>query len=773
MSDSVRLDELCQEGSGGEEPIDLGDPLVLSMLRGLSREDASDTVRAQAAIRAVVRQAEASAFLPVRDGELHRVGIQAERGLGAFPIQLGGYLLQREIGRGGFSQVFEGTRPGESRSFAIKVFHHRWLDALERLEIERLILQRLDHPNLVSAIDSGQAADGTTYLVMPMIHGDRIDRHIESRGMGYREIAELFAQVAAGLHYAHERGVIHRDIKPGNLLVTEDGRAIVADFGLAKQLRVQQAGSLALPSITETGTIVGTLGYLAPEQWLVGGGDITRAVDIYGVGATLYRVLTGRLPGDVLGVGRLSRMEFRGVGGRIPSGLRLICMKCLERAPSDRYGTMEELCEDLRRFAVGERVLVRRKPWRQRMRQWVQSELLSFSLASALVLAMVIGLMVALWNLSKAEQQRLQAEGERMSKDGMRLVAESLKRTAEEDRGAMLSLLFDTHSMLSQGDRQAERELRSVPGTLDYRRKRLEQSIGFFQSLLAKYPENVELLENFAVSSYLLANVNHLLGHEEKCLVGVEDALAKFRKLVTLVPERAEYRFDVFHCFLLRFYSQESQHSALSSSTLRSASLAIESLLEDYPDNKDYLDAGLFVRTKLHEYGEGDGEWDWLATYRSACELKSLEPSPCLRWKHAGTAARGLTRWHSVRGDRWKSEEWLEIAKMETLDFLKRPDVLPEDRQEWMSCLALESAIAFLSNDVGRSLRCRREWYREARELCRVYPDRPQFTSLERSAPIYFYFLCGFGVSETGVMGEYSPDYLDPLCVSEEIEFRL
>lgn len=770
MSGVIRVDELRVEDVVGEDSIDLRDPLVLAILRGISQEDTKDADRAREAILAVVRQAEASSFLPVRDGELRRVGIQAEHGWGAFPIHLGGYLLHREIGRGGFSQVFEGTRPGDSRSFAIKVFHHRWLDALERLEIERLILQRLDHPNLVSAIDSGQASDGTTYLVMPMIHGDRIDRHIERRKLGYAEIAKLFAQVAQGLHYAHERGVIHRDIKPGNILVTEEGCAIVADFGLAKQLRVNQAGSFALPSITETGTIVGTLGYLAPEQAGLGLGDITRAVDIYGVGATLYRVLTGTLPGDGLGIGSGSRMKFRGVSGRVPAGLRLICMKCLERVPSDRYGTMAELGEDLTRFALGERVLVRRKPWRQRMRQWVQSELLSFSLASALVLAMVIGLMIALWNLAKTEQQRLQAEGERMSKDGMRLVAESLKRTADEDREAMLSLLFDTHSMLSKGDRQAERELRSVPGTSDYRRKRLEQSIGFFQSLISKFPENVELLENFAVSSYLLAQVNHLLGHQDKCLIGVDDALAKFRRLVTLVPDKAEYRFDVFHCFLLRYYAQEAAESDETRSTLRAAASVIEGLLSDYPNNRDYLDAGLFVRIKLHEYEAENSERNWMLTYQSACDLKALESSPSLRWKHAGTAARGVTNWHWTRSDRWKSEEWLDIAKIETLDFLKRPDVVPEDRQELMACLGLEAAIAFMSNDLGRSLRCRREWYREVRELCRIYPDRPQFTSLEPIAPFFFYYLVGFGLSETVGAGEYSPDYLDPSCVSEEYE---
>lgn len=771
MSGVVRVDDSSDGGIVGEDSIDLRDPLVLSMLRGLSQEDAKDAGRAREAILAVVRQAEASSFLPVRDGESHVQGDQAASGWGAFPIELGGYLLHREIGRGGFSQVFEATRQGDTRRFAIKVFHHRWLDALERLEIERLILQCLDHPNLVSAIDSGQVADGTTYLVMPMIHGDRIDRHIESRALGYAQTAKLFAQVAQGLHYAHERGVIHRDIKPGNILVTDEGCAIVADFGLAKQLRVNQAGSsLALPSITETGTIVGTLGYLAPEQAGLGPGDITRAVDIYGVGATLYRVLTGALPGDGLGIGSGSRMKFRGVHGKIPSGLRLICMKCLERIPSDRYETMEELGEDLSRFALGERVLVRRKPWRQRMRQWVQSEMLSFSLGSALVLAMVIGLMIALWNLAKTEQQRLEADGERMSKDGMRLVAESLKRTAEEDRGAMLSLLFDTHSMLSQGDRQAERELRSVPGTSDYRRKRLEQSIGFFQSLISKFPENVELLENFAVSSFLLAQVNHLLGNQDKCLLGVDDSLTKFRKLVTMVPEKAEYRFDIFHCLLLRYYAQDAAKSDERMSTLQSAASVIEGLLTDYPNNRDYLDAGLFVRIKLHEFETDDSEWNWMLTYQSACDLKSLEPSPCLRWKHAGTAARGITNWHWTRNDRWKSEEWLDIAKIETLDFLKRPDVLPEDRQEWMACLGLETAIAFMSNDLGRSLRCRREWYREVRELCRIYPDRPQFTTLESVAPFFFFYLVGFGLSETVGAGEYSPDYLDPSCVSEEFE---
>lgn len=732
------------EGLKGGDSIDLGDPLVRVLLEGMKGVEVQDIHCAREAILSVVREAEENEFLPVRDNAETVGGFVDGSERSVFPIALGGYFLHRELGRGGFSQVFEGSREGEARRFAVKVFHHRWLDALERLEIERLILQRLDHPNLVTAIDSGQTTDGTTYLVMPLIEGDRIDRYIERRGVGYQDIAVLFEQVAKGLHYAHERGVLHRDIKPGNILVTGEGRVVVADFGLAKQMRGNQAGSLVLPSVTETGTIVGTLGYIAPEQAGISPGDITRAVDIYGVGATLHRVLTGKLPGDHSGVGGGVRVDRDGIYGRIPSGLRLICMKCLERVPADRYRTMEELGQDLRRFAVGERVLVRRKPVQQRLRDWMRHDLFSFSLASALLFSVILGLLFSLWSWWRVEG----------------------------DRDRTRALLFTAHNMLSEGDRQAERELASVPGTLDYRRKRLEKSIEFYSDLSQMYPNDVELLEHFAVSGYLLARVNQWLGRNDAALLGLDDVLSKFRRLVELVPQKESYRFDVFHCYLQRFYIQLSASPDDVRGTLRSAAREIRWLLERYPENRNYLDADLMVRLMLCEYDSGTTEEEMKVIYASACALKGLEPEPSLRWKHAGTAARALADLFNDQGDRWKGVEWLSVAKIETLDFLRRPDGLPEDRQYWMECLLLEGRFAYREGDRARCVSCRSYWYRELRELRRIYPERHDFADVERGAVDAWFFLTVDDVSELLKAGEYSESYLDPMGAVWSLEGR-
>jgi len=210
--------------------------------------------------------------------------------------EVGEYQLGKRIGKGGSSQVFEALRKDSKRRFAVKVYTLVGIDSVDRLDVEREALIRLKHPNVVELSDFGKTKDGIYYLVMPLVEGVWIDQFVRKNTIDTRGVARLFANVADGLQHIHDRGILHRDLKPSNILVTPEGIPVITDFGLAKRIRSASDDSRTLTSITATGTILGTLGYIAPEQIDSDDDNTDQTIDIYGIGATLFSVLTGEKP---------------------------------------------------------------------------------------------------------------------------------------------------------------------------------------------------------------------------------------------------------------------------------------------------------------------------------------------------------------------------------------------------------------------------------------------------------------------------------------------
>ena len=206
--------------------------------------------------------------------------------------RLGPFELLNEIARGGMGVVYKARHRRLNRVVALKTIRPGVscsTDVLiRRLRAEAKVVAALDHPNIVPLYEIGEE-DGYPYLILKLIPGGDLERHRRRLGRNPRAAVRLMAKVARTVHYAHKHGVLHRDLKPSNILIDLEGAPHVTDFGLARCIEIES-------SLTQSGFILGTPAYMAPEQALGNHGELTEAVDVYGLGAVLYKLLTGRPP---------------------------------------------------------------------------------------------------------------------------------------------------------------------------------------------------------------------------------------------------------------------------------------------------------------------------------------------------------------------------------------------------------------------------------------------------------------------------------------------
>ena len=278
----------------------------------------------------------------------------------------GDYVLMDEIARGSAGVVFRARQTSLNRVVALKMLRDRPLltneDDLRRFRAEAQAAAGLDHPGIVPIYEVGEHA-GQGYFSMKFIEGGSLYlRAGEFRDP--RKAAALIVQVARAVHHAHERGILHRDLKPGNILIDRTGAPLVVDFGIARLMGVDS-------TLTHTGQIVGTPHYMAPEQARGANRELTAAADIYSLGAILYELLAGRrvfASGDFVELLRqVAESPAPPLPPAVPPALAAVAMKCLEKSPAARFGTAGELADDLERWLRGERVRatkVRRFPWK-------------------------------------------------------------------------------------------------------------------------------------------------------------------------------------------------------------------------------------------------------------------------------------------------------------------------------------------------------------------------------------------------------------------------
>lgn len=333
--------------------------------------------------------------------------LQASAGICGVP--LGDYELLESIGQGGMGVVYRARQKSLDRVVAIKTMSlgpGASPDLLKRFRAEAVAAASLHHPNIVAIHEVG-VHERQHFIVMDYVGGQSLAQLAGNQPLPARRAAAWLQTIAEAVHYAHERGILHRDLKPSNVVIDGQDQPHVVDFGLARRLEGDA-------ELTATGYVLGSPNYLAPEQASGTRARVSRRTDVFGLGATLYQLLTGRPPFQAESVAQTLNLVLhaepaapRLLNPVVPIDLETICLKCLEKEPSRRYGTAEAMAEELRRFLAGEPIQARPlgpagRSWRWCRRNPVLA--CAFGLAAA---SMVAGLAGIGWQWRRAEDQVL------------------------------------------------------------------------------------------------------------------------------------------------------------------------------------------------------------------------------------------------------------------------------------------------------------------------------------------------------------------------------
>lgn len=436
----------------------------------------------------------------------------------------GDYELLEEIARGGMGVVYKARQISLGRIVAIKRMLSGQLASpseVARFVQEAKMAAQLDHPNIVPLYEIGEH-QCDRYISMGFVEGHTIDRHFIGELLEPREVARIMADVAAAIQYAHDKGVIHRDLKPTNILLDRNGHPRITDFGLAKRVGDDV-------NLTTTGQVMGTPSYMPPEQAAGNLDAIGRHSDIYSLGAVLYVLLTGRPPFKAASaLQTLSQVlerepaNLRALNASIPRDLETITLKCLEKSIPRRYSSAQHLADELQRFLEGRPIIARPIGVWDRGWRWCRRNPAIATLVTLLILTLVAGTAVSS-RFAWQENQRAIAES------AARL--DEQKARAEAERQRDIAQAFNeivTRDILGQTDIWVQAETQStvnpditVKATLD----------GAAEKIGERFPGRPDL--EAAVRRSLGAAFS-ALGEHAKGIVQLERAVAIWKSLETV-----------------------------------------------------------------------------------------------------------------------------------------------------------------------------------------------------------------------------------------------
>jgi serine/threonine-protein kinase len=486
------------------------------------------------------------------------------------PPVVAGYEVLGVLGHGGMGVVYKARHLRLNRLVALKMVlagAHADPQQLARLHLEAEALADLQHPNIVAVYEVGEH-DHCPYLALEFVDGGSLDKKLDRQPQPPLAAAELVETLARAMHCAHQRGIVHRDLKPANVLLTSTGVPKITDFGLAKRLEA--------PGQTQSGAVMGTPSYMAPEQAAGKTREAGPLADVYALGAILYEMLTGQPPfqADTL-VKTIEQVVSdepvapSRVRERVPRDLETICLKCLQKEPKKRYASAAELAEDLRRFRADEPITARPVSRAERTRKWIKrrpAQAALVLLSGLVALGLVVGV---LWhNVSlRAERDRAEANRARAEKNfdrAGRAVDEMLTEVAEE-------------------------QLAYEPRMEKKRRNLLVKALRFYQNFLQEKSDDPALRRKTAKAWKRVADISRLLRDDKPAEEAYEQAIALLAALIQENPGDGELRqlLAESHNFrgeVLRLTDRPAQAKEAYEEALRIQ----RQLVEDFPEVPTY-----------------------------------------------------------------------------------------------------------------------------------------------------------------------------------------
>jgi serine/threonine protein kinase len=535
---------------------------------------------------------------------------------------IGDYTLREIIAQGGMGVVYRAEQRSLGRIVALKVLRAGQLaDPTERqrFRLEAEAVAHLDHPGIVPVYDVGEQ-DGWLYFSMKLIEGGSLAGSISQIGWPAdnapraerqarrAQVLDLMTQVSDAVHYAHQHGVLHRDLKPGNILLDPQRRPHVSDFGLAKCVHGLGGPDTTIPGrlggpLTEAGAILGTPSYMAPEQASGHPDAVAITADVYSLGAILYELLTGRAPfreatplATIRALVEREPARPRTLRPSIDRDLETICLKCLEKDPDRRYGTARELADELRRCQRGEPILARPVSTLERAYRWARRNraaagLIGLGLTSALGFAGLIAVHVRKLERSEARATSSWSEGDNM-----------IRRTMEK---------MDTDLEEASGVDPAQREIQQF-------------ALNYYDKLIKLVGDVPRFEKSRALVQYRKARTLVSIGSAKEALAAYDRAYSLYRAVLEDEPESPEVlgqlasihqNIGMLQARLGRIHAAETAYAE--------AQRLLEHLLAAAPDDVAVLDQLAAVLTS-----EGQRAYE---TGRDAAALKLYEKAETLR----------------------------------------------------------------------------------------------------------------------------------------------
>ncbi len=685
---------------------------------------------------------------------------QAMKGAPTIP----GYKVLGILGRGAMGVVYKARQVGLNRLVALKMIlsgSHASEKDLARFRIEAEAVAKLHHPCIVQVYEINDV-DGRPYFCLEFVDGGPLDKKLRGNPQPFREAAELVRKLAEAMEYAHQRDIVHRDLKPPNILLTSDGVPKITDFGLAKNLGEES-------SQTQSGSIMGTPSYMAPEQAQGRTHDVGPLADVYALGAILYETMVGRPP--FKGESILDTLEQVSTQQpvppsklrlKVPRDLETICLKCLHKERDKRYARAGDLAEDLRRFTAGEPILARPTPAWERGVKWVRRHPIPAGLAavSALfVLCLIVG------GTAFGVYQRIQAN----EQGRLRGLAVNAKETAEANFQRAETNYGRARSAVDQMLTEVGQErLAREPRMEKLRRELLTRALDFYTQFLEEKSSDPGVRWETARAYLRVGDIQEMLGEHESAEKSYLNARSFFTELRSAAPDEARYQQDLAVCLnnlgqLLKDAGRtpEAEQSLRDALELRRKLVAESGKTED---RRELAAVGGNLGVLLLGFGR----------YTEAESL--LRQSLQLREELAGASADPTARLDLARGQNNLGVLLTAIGRGDEAEqaFHQSLDVLQRLQREYPSAPDYRQELAVSYNHLGnlwrdvqpkKSEQAYRDSLKWRQQLAIDFPTVPVYRQEQAAS----YHSLGFVLQAAGRQDEADEAYGQALRIQEKL----